>query len=116
MSVAFLADANLDQNIVAGVLRREPEVDFALPQGVIPDGMKDPEVLKTAASLGRILVTHDIRTMPRHFWDFIEYNRSPGLILVPRALAIGQVIEQLLLIWRISEAEEWVNRFRRLPL
>ena len=40
--VRFLADANLDQDIVAGILRREPQVDFELPQGLIPEGMKDP--------------------------------------------------------------------------
>ncbi len=67
MPVRFLADANLDQDIVAGILRREPNVDFELPQGVIPEGMADPEALAVAASLGRILVTHDVRTMPQHF-------------------------------------------------
>lgn len=46
-----MADANLDRDIVAGILRREPEVDFELPQGWIPEGMQDPEVLAVAASL-----------------------------------------------------------------
>jgi hypothetical protein len=52
LRVRFLADANLDQDIVAGVLRREPDVDFELPQGIIPEGMTDPDVLAVAASLG----------------------------------------------------------------
>jgi hypothetical protein len=67
LRVRFLADANLDQDIVAGVLRRAPEVDFELPQAIIPEGVKDPEVLAVAASLGRVLVTHDVRTMPPAF-------------------------------------------------
>jgi hypothetical protein len=114
--VRFLADANLDQDIVAGILRREPEVDFELPQGVIPQGMQDPEVLAVAASLSRILVTHDVRTMPQHFGEFITSSDCPGLILVPRSMPIGQAIEEILLIWEVSEAEEWTNHFRRLPL
>jgi Domain of unknown function (DUF5615) len=65
LRVRFLADANLDQDIVAGVLRREPEVDFELSQGVIAEGMRDPKVLALAASLGRIVVTHDVRTLRR---------------------------------------------------
>jgi Domain of unknown function (DUF5615) len=65
--VRFLADANLDQDIVAGILRREPDVDFELPEGVIPEGTADPEVLAVAASLSRILVTQDVRTMPQQF-------------------------------------------------
>ncbi len=116
MRVRFLADANLDQDIVAGILRREPEVDFELPQGVIPEGMRDPEVLAVAASLGRVLVTHDVRTMPRHFGEFITGSECPGLILIPRSMPMAQAIEEILLIWHVSEADEWTNRFRRLPL
>lgn len=116
MRVRFLADANLDQDIVAGVLRRERNVDFELPQGVIPAGMKDPDVPAVAASMGRILVTHDVRTMPRHFGDFITRGECPGLIIVPRSMRIGLVIEEILMIWHVSEAEEWTNVFRRLPL
>jgi Domain of unknown function (DUF5615) len=61
-------------------------VDFELPQDIIAQGMKDPEVLKVAASLGRILVTHDIRTMPRHFDEFISKSENPGLILIPGSM------------------------------
>ena len=82
MRVRFLADANLDQDIVAGVLRREPALDFELPQGIIPERMSDPDVLAVAASLERVLVTHDLRTMPQHFGEFIASRHSPGLILI----------------------------------
>jgi Domain of unknown function (DUF5615) len=116
LKVRFLADENLDQDIVAGVLRREPEVDFELPQGLIPEGMKDPDLLALAASLGRILVTHDVRTMPRHFGEFIARNACPGIVLIPRTMTIGQAIEELLLIWHLSELSEWTNLLRRLPL
>jgi hypothetical protein len=114
--VRFLADANQDQDIVAGVLRREPEVDFELPQGIIPEGMKDPDVLAVAASLGRVLITHDVRTMPRHFGEFITGSDCPGLTLIPRSMPMVQAIEEILLIWYASEAGEWTNIFRRLPL
>lgn len=116
MRIRFLADANLDQDIVAGILRREPEVDFELPQGVIPERMPDREVLVVARSLGRVLVTHDVRTMPRRFGEFVAGSDSPGLILVPTSMPMGQAIEEVLLIWHVSEAEEWTNRFRRLPV
>lgn len=72
-AVEAYADANLDQDIVAGVVRREPKIDFELPQRLIPEGMRDPQVLAIAASHGRILVTHDVRTMPRHFADPLPY-------------------------------------------
>jgi hypothetical protein len=42
VKVRFLADANFNQKIVAGLLLRESTIDFALPQAMIPERMKDP--------------------------------------------------------------------------
>ena len=116
MKVRFLADANLNQKIVAGLLLREPQIDFELPQNVIPENMGDPQVLGLAASRGRIIVTHDVRTMPDHFSDFLAGQSCAGVILVPKKMPIGAAIEDLLLIWQVSEAAEWINQMRRLPL
>lgn len=55
--------------------------------------MRDPDVLALAASLGRIVVKHDVRTMPGHFGDFIAENDGPGLILIPRSMPIGRAID-----------------------
>ncbi len=116
MKIRFLADANFNQRIVSGLLLREPEIDLALPQGVIPDKMSDLEVLELGADFGRIIVTHDVRTMPRWFRHFVKDRACPGIILVPEKMPIRDVIEDLLTIWHVSEAEEWVNQMRRLPL
>jgi Domain of unknown function (DUF5615) len=116
LKIRFLADANFNQKIVAGLLLREPQIDFELPQNVIPEKMEDPQVLELGAARGRIIVTHDVRTMPDHFSDFVADQSCPGMILVPKRMAIGAAIEDLLLIWQVSEAEEWINQMRRLPL
>ena len=65
--------------------------------------MDDPEVLELAASLDRILVTHDVRTMPRHFARFIGNRSSPGVVLIPKNLSIGRAIEELLRIHDLGE-------------
>lgn len=116
MKVRFLADANFDQDIVSGLWRRRPEVEFALPQEFIPDGTGDPEVLAIASGLDAILVTHDVRTMPLHFANFVKGSRSPGLIIVPSRLAIATVIDELALIWEASSPDDWIDQYRRLPL
>lgn len=116
MKVRFLADANFNQKIIAGLLLRAPQIDFELPQNVIPERMKDTQVLELGAALGRVIVTHDVRTMPRWFRNFTEHQNCPGLILVPDRMTIRDAIEDLLLIWHLSEAEEWINQMRRLPL
>src|SRR5580658_8313813 len=98
MRPRFLADADFNHKIVVGLRRREPSVDFrdARDGGVI--GLPDPEVIRVASELGRILVSHDRKTMPGHFARFRETLSSPGIILVSQELDIGAAIEDLLLI------------------
>lgn len=116
MRVRFLADANFNQRIVAGLLLREPQIDFGLPQDLIADGTKDPQVLELGTALGRVIVTHDVRTMPAHFQTFVKQQASAGVILVPTRIDVGNAIEDLLMIWQASDAEEWINQMRHLPL
>lgn len=55
--------------------------------------------------------------MPRHFGDFLQArNSSPGVLLVPQRLPVGDAIEDLVLIWAASDADEWQNRILRIPL
>ena len=54
--------------------------------------------------------------MPRHFAEFITRETSPGLLVVPQHLAVATVVEDLRLIWFVTEAEEWINRVSFLPL
>jgi hypothetical protein len=115
--IRFLADADLNKGIVTGCLRREPALDFLSANQANLEGASDPKVLALAATLDRILVSHDFHTMPRHFGDFLQARgSSPGVLLVPQYLPIGEAIEELVLIWSASDAEEWKNRILRIPL
>lgn len=79
--------------------------------------MKDFEVLALATKQERILISHDVGTMPSHFRRFGEEgDRSSGVFLIPQSLDIGVVIEELLLIWLVSDAAEWNDRLEWLPL
>jgi predicted nuclease of predicted toxin-antitoxin system len=64
VTVRYQADADLNQAIVTGVLRREPKVDFQTAFAAGLEGVKDLEVLAIAAQQKRILVSHDRKTMP----------------------------------------------------
>jgi hypothetical protein len=115
--VRFQADADLDEDIITGLRRREPSIDVQTALEGQLTALHDLDVLARAASQGRILVSHDLRTMPRHFADFIaKGGASPGLLIVPQRTATGAAIEELLLIWTASSEEEWLNRIVVLPL
>ncbi len=116
MKIQFQADEDLRRAIVLGVRRREPAISFVQAFEIDAEGKNDFEALRAAADSGRILVSHDVRTMPQHFRQFTSRWSSPGVILVPQKLSLSIVIEELVIIWIASEAEEWVNQVRFLPL
>lgn len=116
MKVRFQADADIDQTIVKVTLRREPAIDFQTARTAELAFKSDPEVLAFAAREGRLLVTHDQSTMPAHFRRFLEHSTSPGVLIIPQSVEIHDAVEELLLIWQASEAEEWMNRMTFLPL
>ncbi len=116
MNVRFQADADLNHVIVKATLRREPSIDFQAAHAAGLSGLHDRDVLALAAQAGRLLITHDRRTMPGHFAEFIMQKTSSGVIVIPQKLPIRVVVDDLLLIWETSEAEEWINRIQSLPL
>jgi hypothetical protein len=116
VNIRYQADADSNDDIVTGVRRRVPEIDFQIAYETLLEGMEDPDVLALAAESGRILVTHDRRTMPTHFGKFIESRRSPGLFIISQHSDLLPINEELILIWAASEAEEYVNSIRTLPL
>ena len=116
MKIRFLADADFNHDVVKGVLRREPGIDFRTGAGGDLRGLSDPEVLALAASEGRILVSHDRKTMPRAFSEFVMATQSPGVFIISQKLDHLAAIEALLLVWAVSETEEWANRICALPL
>lgn len=116
MRPRFLADLDLKRAIVSGVRRREPSVDFLSAQAAGLEGIDDPDVLAIAVREDRILVSHDVGTMPRHFHDFVSRQNSPGVFLISQALPIGSAVESLLEIWAASDSAEWENQLTYLPL
>jgi hypothetical protein len=116
MKIRFQADADLNVGIVFGVLRRIPEIDFKTSTQAGLSGLSDAEVLEIAARENRILVSHDWKTVPYHFGQFVALGFSSGVLIVPRKLGVGKTIEELVVIWSDSEAEEYFNSIRRLPL
>lgn len=115
MKLRFQADNDLDQRIVTAVKRLEPSIDFQTAPAIRLHRVADPDVLALTAQEGRVLVSHDMRTLPDHFRDFIASQTSPGVIIVSQKLSIGRAAELLHLLWAATEAEEYTNIIYHLP-
>jgi predicted nuclease of predicted toxin-antitoxin system len=93
VSVRLLADASLRASIVRGVIRAAPSIDFLAANLAQLESVPDDEVLAIAARAGRILVTHDLKTMPSHFGTFLSHSQSPGVFLISQRTSIVNAIE-----------------------
>jgi hypothetical protein len=54
--------------------------------------------------------------MPKHFARFINHTPSPGVLIVSQQLAVRSAIDDLILIWHCTAAEDWSNVLDYLPL
>ena len=113
----FLADHDLNEHIVHGILRREPAIEFIRARDVGMHERLDAEVLEYAAEHQLIVVSHDVNTMPANAYTRIRAGTPvAGLLMVKQSDPVGMVIDDLILIWSASEAEEWLNVVCFLPL
>jgi len=114
--IRFQADADIRQQIVLAVRRLEHSIDFASAADSKLIGTADPHILDFAAREGRVLVTHDRRTMIEHFRNHLEQAKlSPGVFLVSQFAATNAVAEALVMVWSASEITDWENQLRHLP-
>src|SRR5437870_12944730 len=61
-------------------------------------GTSDPELLIWAENAGRLIISRDRRTLPRHFRNHLASGRhSPGLLLLRRRVPFPQVVLNLAL-------------------
>ncbi|GAC1447414.1 MAG: hypothetical protein PVSMB4_02790 [Ktedonobacterales bacterium] len=116
----FLADEDFNHAVVSGLRRARPAIDILTAPEAGTLHMPDPEVLIWAAAHDRILLSHDKRTMPDHFYRFLAQlgsgEHSPGVLLVPQKLAIGDTIAAVAEVWELSAHGEWRDILTRLPL
>ncbi|MDY7039358.1 MAG: DUF5615 family PIN-like protein [Chloroflexota bacterium] len=115
----FLLDEHILQATQSQLLRLDAEIDvLAVGQPLAPPkGTSDPDILVWIEKRGYILVTANRRTISEHVRAHYAAGRSiPGILLLKRGVSLGQVIEQLYLLWAASDAEEYVDRILYLPL
>lgn len=111
------ADENFNGDFVRGLTRGCPEVDIVRVQDVGLAGVDDPSLLSWCADHGRILLTHDVRTMIGFAYQRVASREAiPGIVVAGQTLPIRQAIEHLLLFAECSDEGEWEGQVIYLPL
>jgi len=115
--IRLLTDEGFDHNILRGLIRRVPHLDFVLVHDVGLTSQPDPVLLKWAASNHRSILTQDIKTMIPYAEQLMRQGQPMGgLIVVPQSLGIGRAIDDLELVVECYSESEMRDRIKRLPL
>jgi predicted nuclease of predicted toxin-antitoxin system len=85
--VRWLADENLNNDIIPSLRRRKPDLDIVRAQDAGLTGLEDPALLAWAAAEDRILITHDVSTMTAFAYRrMAEGQYLPGVLQVSRSV------------------------------
>lgn len=111
------ADENFNNDILRGLLRRDPTLDIVRIQDVGVTHAPDPIVLEWAAQENRVLLTHDLNTITKFAYErIVAGKRMPGVIEVNRSVPISVAIEDILLLAVTSSSGDWKGQIIYLPL
>lgn len=119
MEIRYLLDENLAKQWRVQLLRRLPSLTVWMVGDPSAPGLGtlDPDILLWCEAHGFILVTNNRRSMPRHLADHLAAGRTvPGILVLRKNAAMGQVIEDLVLIAAVAEAGDHQNAISYVPL
>src|SRR2546423_3945493 len=115
--IGLAFDENFNNDVVRGLLRRNPELDGLRAQDSGLRTQDDPAILAWAAAEGRMLVSHDVSTMVAFAFERVRAGQPmPGLVEVAPEVPIRVAIEDLLILAECSQPGEWEGHVIYLPL
>ena len=115
--IAFVADENFNHRIVKGLRRVISSIDIVRVQDIGLRTASDEVVLDWAAANERILLTHDVATIPHVAALRLAGGLAmPGIIIVPRHLPIGSAIDEISVVAECVTAEQIAGQIEYVPL
>ena len=115
MSVGLYADVHVPGPVILQLSLRGADILAATEEGT--NELPDEELLALATSMKRVMVTQDIRFRVLA-GDWQRRGRAfAGLVFAhQRYVSFGEMISDLELISKATDAEYWQNRIEQLPL
>jgi hypothetical protein len=111
------ADHNFDARIVAGLVRRKPDLEIVLIRDVGLSSAPDETVLEWAAEESRVLLTHDRATLLGLAYERVARGEPmSGVIAVDEQGAIGPAVDDILLLLECTFDDEWAGRVFFVPV
>jgi hypothetical protein len=117
--IRYLLDENISPAVRNQLLFHEPAIEVVCvgDENGPPYGTPDPILLEWIEKAGYILVSRNRRTMPLHLKTHLAQSKHiPGMLLLEKRISMGELVNELLLIWHASELAEYQDHISYLPL
>lgn len=115
--IRLLADEDFNGPLLRAFKRRWRTADVVRVQEVGLMSRPDSDVLDWAKANGRIVLTHDVRTMvPLAYARLARGESSPGVFVVAQHANRAAIADDLVAIAGASTPDEWADRVTFLPL
>ena len=115
MPVGLYADVHVPGPVIQQLRRRSVDILAATEENT--HELRDDELLELATTGRRVMVTQDIRFRVRAGEWQRTGRRFAGLVFAhQRFVSFGQLVFDLELIGKTTDAEYWENRIAQLPL
>lgn len=80
----------------------------------VKSGSSDEEQLVYAASIGSVLLTHNVQDFPRIHYEFMNQGKHHSGIIVAKKLPVGEIVRGFLHLASILSAEDMQDRLEYL--
>ncbi|MEM7128525.1 MAG: DUF5615 family PIN-like protein [Chloroflexota bacterium] len=117
--IQYLLDENLNPRMRNAMMLAAPQITvLRVGDADVPSlGTKDPEILVWCEEHNFILVTDNRTSMPVHLADHIaEGKHCPSIFVLPPDYSIGEIVDELILIYEASLSTEYQDQIRFLPI
>lgn len=110
-------DENLHGEIYDRLRTQLPQLDVIRIQDTPIISVDDATMLEWVALQGRLLVTHDKRTITDMYYARLSKGDPiPGVFMVNDDTKIKELVEDLAIIVQITPYSEWTDKITYLPL
>ena len=109
------SDGDVKGAIIRGLFQCQPDIDLVRVQDVGLRTASDPVILEWTASQGRIVISHDRKTMAKHAYERVVKGLPiPGVLVIRKKTSVGRAIDEILIAYECS-ARGRMERPSRIP-
>lgn len=117
--IRYLLDEHVDPLFQRELIKREPGlIVWVVGRGAAPPKRtSDQDLLIWCEVNGYILVTNNRKTMPVHLTLHLAQGRHiPGIVILSDHMSIGEILDELHLIWMAGIEDDYKDRIAFLPV